>query len=36
MSSLRCPSLYDRDIFVTVAYLAVILSMPQRGFRLGS
>jgi hypothetical protein len=27
--------LYDRDIFVTVVYLAVILAIPQRAFAWG-
>jgi hypothetical protein len=35
MSRLGGPFFYDRDIFVTVAYLAVILAMPQRAFAWG-
>jgi len=31
VSRLRHPFLYDRDIFVAVACLAVILAMPQAG-----
>jgi hypothetical protein len=32
MARLRRRFLDDRDIFVTVAYLTVILAMPQRAF----
>jgi hypothetical protein len=35
MSRLRRPFLYDRGIFVTVAYLAVILEILQRAFAWG-
>jgi hypothetical protein len=35
MSRLRHRFLYDRDIFMTVACLAVILAMPQRAFAWG-
>jgi hypothetical protein len=35
MSSLRRHFLYDRDIFVTVVYLAVILAIPQGAFAWG-
>jgi hypothetical protein len=35
MSRLRRPFLYERDIFVAVAYLAVILAIPQRAFAWG-
>ena len=35
MSRLRRRSLHDRDFFVIVAYLAVILAIPQRAFAWG-
>ena len=35
MSRSGRPLLYDRDIFVTVAYLAVILAIPQGAFAWG-
>jgi hypothetical protein len=35
MSRSRRAFLYDRDIFVAVAYLAVILAIPQRAFAWG-
>ena len=35
MSRLWRPFLYDRVIFVTAAYLAVILAIPQRPFAWG-
>ena len=35
MSRLRRRFLYDRDIFVTVAYLAVVLATPQGAFAWG-
>jgi len=35
MSRLRRPFLYDRYIFVTVAYLAALLAMPQGAFAWG-
>jgi hypothetical protein len=35
MSRLGCRFLYDRDIFVTVAFLAVILATPQGAFAWG-
>jgi hypothetical protein len=35
MSKLRCPLLYDRVIFVTAGFLAVILAMPQAALAWG-
>jgi hypothetical protein len=35
MSRLGRQFLYDRDLFVAVAYLAVILAIPQRAFAWG-
>jgi hypothetical protein len=35
MSRLGRPFLYDRDIFVSVAYLAALLAVPQGAFAWG-
>ena len=35
MSRLWCRFLYDRAIFMTVTYLAVILAIPQEAFAWG-